>query len=46
MKDQRLYLVHIQECIEKIEEYTKEGESAFPPILPATSSPPSSHQSG
>ncbi len=29
MKDQRLYLVHIQECIEKIEKYTKEGESAF-----------------
>lgn len=29
MKDQRLYLVHIQECIEKIETYTQEGESAF-----------------
>lgn len=29
MKDQRLYLIHIQESIEKIEEYTKEGESSF-----------------
>ncbi|MCI5120161.1 MAG: DUF86 domain-containing protein [Candidatus Electrothrix sp. AUS4] len=29
MKDQRLYLIHIRECIEKIEEYTGEGESVF-----------------
>lgn len=29
MKDQRLYLVHIKECIEKIEEYTGQGESVF-----------------
>ena len=29
MKDQRLYLIHIRECIEKIEEYTGDGESAF-----------------
>lgn len=29
MKEQRLYLVHIKECIEKIEEYTGQGESVF-----------------
>ncbi len=29
MKDERLYLVHISECIEKIEQYTAEGESEF-----------------
>jgi uncharacterized protein with HEPN domain len=29
MKDQRLYLIHIKECIEKIEQYTKDGESLF-----------------
>ena len=29
MKDQRLYLIHIKECIEKIEQYTKDGELSF-----------------
>jgi uncharacterized protein with HEPN domain len=29
MKEQRLYLIHIKECIDKIEQYTKEGESLF-----------------
>jgi len=29
MKDQRLYLVHIKECIEKIEQYTEDGELSF-----------------
>lgn len=29
MKNQRLYLIHIEECIEKIEQYTKDGESLF-----------------
>lgn len=29
MKDQRLYLIHIKECIEKIEQYTKDGETLF-----------------
>jgi len=29
MKDFRLYLIHIWECIEKIEAYTKEGEGKF-----------------
>jgi len=29
MKDERLYLVHIAECIEKIEQYTAKGEPEF-----------------
>lgn len=29
MKDDRLYLVHIIESIERIEEYTADGEEAF-----------------
>lgn len=29
MKDDRLYLIHIQEAIERIEEYTREGEEFF-----------------
>jgi len=29
MKDQRLYLIHIKECIEKIEQYTEDGELSF-----------------
>ena len=29
MTDDRLYLVHISECIARIEEYTSEGRSAF-----------------
>lgn len=29
MKDDRLYLVHILECIERIEEYVADGEVAF-----------------
>ncbi len=29
MKDERLYLVHIQECIERIQRYTAEGKEAF-----------------
>ncbi|RJQ54782.1 MAG: DUF86 domain-containing protein [Actinobacteria bacterium] len=29
MKDDRLYLVHIQECIERIERYTADGKDAF-----------------
>lgn len=29
MKDDRLYLIHIKECIERIEEYTKDGKKAF-----------------
>jgi len=29
MKNQQLYLIHIKECIEKIEEYTVEGEPSF-----------------
>lgn len=29
MKDDRIYLVHVQECIAKIESYTKDGRSAF-----------------
>ena len=29
MKDDRLYLVHILECIERIEDYTSDGEAAF-----------------
>ncbi len=29
MKDNRLYLIHIQECIAKIEAYTIEGKDVF-----------------
>jgi len=29
MKDDRLYLIHITECIERIERYTAEGRDAF-----------------
>jgi len=29
MKDDRVYLWHIRDCIERIFEYTQEGESAF-----------------
>jgi uncharacterized protein with HEPN domain len=29
MKDDRLYLVHIQECIARIEEYVAGGQQAF-----------------
>jgi uncharacterized protein with HEPN domain len=29
MKDDRLYLIHIGECIERIERYTASGEAAF-----------------
>jgi len=29
MKDERLYLIHIAECIEKIEQYTTEGKAVF-----------------
>lgn len=29
MKDNRLYLIHIREAIERIEEYTREGKDAF-----------------
>lgn len=29
MKDDRLYLLHIRECIRRIELYTAEGEAAF-----------------
>ena len=29
MKDDRLYLIHIQEAIERIEEYTRDGEDYF-----------------
>ncbi|OQX02233.1 MAG: DUF86 domain-containing protein [Desulfobacteraceae bacterium IS3] len=29
MKSQRLYLIHIAECIEKIEQYTADGELEF-----------------
>lgn len=29
MKDDRLYLTHILECIAKIERFTREGEQAF-----------------
>jgi uncharacterized protein with HEPN domain len=29
MKDDRLYLIHISECIEKIRTYTSEGREAF-----------------
>ncbi|HXG08746.1 MAG TPA: DUF86 domain-containing protein [Gemmataceae bacterium] len=29
MKDDRLYLIHISECIARIEQYTAGGQSAF-----------------
>ena len=29
MGDDRLYLIHISECIERIERYTASGEAAF-----------------
>jgi uncharacterized protein with HEPN domain len=29
MKDDRLYLIHITECIQRIEQYTAEGRAAF-----------------
>ena len=29
MKDDRLYLIHIKECIERIEEYVAAGKTAF-----------------
>lgn len=29
MKDDRLYLVHVLECIDRIERYTAEGKEAF-----------------
>jgi uncharacterized protein with HEPN domain len=29
VKDDRLYLVHIRECIERIERYTASGQDAF-----------------
>ena len=29
MKDDRLYLIHIWECIQRIESYAVEGKSAF-----------------
>ncbi|OQX23956.1 MAG: DUF86 domain-containing protein [Desulfobacteraceae bacterium IS3] len=29
MKDERLYLIHIAECIGKIEQYTTEGKAVF-----------------
>lgn len=29
MKDDRLYLVHIHECIRRIEQYVREGREAF-----------------
>ncbi len=29
MKDDRLYVVHIRECIERIEEYTGDGKDRF-----------------
>ena len=29
MKDDKLYLIHISECIERIEFYTNEGRDAF-----------------
>jgi uncharacterized protein with HEPN domain len=29
MKDDRLYLIHISECIEKIMTYTSEGREAL-----------------
>jgi uncharacterized protein with HEPN domain len=29
VKDERLYLIHIRECIARIERYTAEGREAF-----------------
>ena len=29
MKDDRLYLIHIWECISHIESYTEDGKEAF-----------------
>ncbi|MDJ0617660.1 MAG: DUF86 domain-containing protein [Calothrix sp. MO_192.B10] len=29
MRDEKLYLLDIAECIERIEEYTKDGREAF-----------------
>lgn len=29
MKNQRVYLIHIQDCIAKIETYTEDGKTAF-----------------
>lgn len=29
MKDPRVYIIHIRDCISRIEQYTSEGESAF-----------------
>jgi len=29
MKDDRLYLIHIVECVERIESYTQQGRDAF-----------------
>jgi uncharacterized protein with HEPN domain len=29
MKDDRLYLIHILECVERIDEYVVDGETAF-----------------
>lgn len=29
MKDSRLYLIHIQDCINRVEAYTVEGKAAF-----------------
>lgn len=29
MKDDRLYLIHIWECIQRIESYAVEGKSSF-----------------
>ena len=29
MKDDKLYLIHISECIERIESYTREGREVF-----------------
>jgi uncharacterized protein with HEPN domain len=29
VKDDRLYLIHIRECIQRIEAYTEDGRGAF-----------------
>ena len=29
MKDDRLYLLHIRDCIDRVEEYTEAGRDAF-----------------
>ena len=34
MKDDRLYLIHITECIERIERYTAAGRAAFFALAP------------